>query len=425
MLSLRVACAAFFCTLPAFGQAAGEVSGPGLAIRAAKALTCALEGPQFINDAVLLVRDGRIEAIGPASETQIPEGYAVLDHGDRWIAPGMVDLHCHIAGPELFKGLNDINDAVFLTNPGLRVVPAVIPEHPDLRLSVAGGVTTVLYIPGSASNMGGQGVLLKTGFGKYEDMELRFPGSLKIAQAGNPERWSIGVGRSFMNWNTRATLTRGVAYAERRAASADEPRDPQYDIFPPLVSKEAQISVHTQIYQVVLMTCTMLAGEFGFDAYIDHGSFDGYRAAGIAQEMGVPAILGPREIVRTIAVPGRIVIDTDGKLLGMAAEYQKAGHKTIGFNTDSPIVPEQEFHVQAAVAVRYGFENDEMQALRGLTIMPAVAAGVEDRVGSLEVGKHADVLVVTGDPTDPRTVVERVFIEGRSVYDSAQEKRRW
>ena len=145
----------------------------------------------------------------------------------------------------------------------------------------------------------------------------------------------------------------------------------------------------------------------------------------LAQEMGVPAILGPREIVRTIAVPGRFVIDTDGKLLGMAAEYQKRGHKTIGFNTDSPIVPEQEFHVQAAVAVRFGFKNDELQALRGLTIMPAVAAGIADQVGSLEVGKQADLMIVTGDPVDPRTVVERVFIEGRSVYNTREEARRW
>ena len=425
MRVLGIATATLLLGLPVFGQAPGEVSGPGLAIRAQKALTCALEGEQFIDQAVMLVRDGRIEAIGPAAETAIPEDYVVIDLGERWIAPGLVDLHCHIAGPELFKGLNDINDAVYLTNPGLRVVPAVIPGHADLRLSVAGGVTTVLYIPGSASNMGGQGVLLKTGFDNYEEMELRFPGSLKIAQAGNPERWGIGVGRSFMNWNTRNTLRRGAAYAGARKADEGVERNPQFDIFPHLASKNAQISVHTQIYQVVLMTLTMLRGEFGFETYIDHGSFDGYRAAEKAQEMGVPAILGPREIVRTIAIPGRFVIDTDGKLLGMAAEYQKRGHKTIGFNTDSPIVPEQEFHVQAAVAVRFGMENDAMQALRGLTIMPAVAAGVADRVGSLEVGKQADVIVVTGDPVDPRTVVERVFIEGRSVYDNAEERRRW
>jgi len=421
----RVAWTSLLLGLPALGQAAGEVSGPGLAIRAGKALTCALEGRQFIDDAVLLVRDGRIEAIGPAAETPIPEGYEVLDERDRWIAPGLVDLHCHVAGPELFKGLNDINDAVYLTNPGLRVVPAVMPGHPDLDTAVAGGVTTVLYIPGSATNMSGQGVLLKTGFEHYEEMEVRFPGSLKVAQAGNPERWAFGVGRSFMNWNTRNTLQRGLAYARARAADPATSRNPQWDVFPDLLAKKTQISVHTQIYQVVLMTVTMLSGEFGFDTYIDHGSFDGYRAAEIAQEHGVPAILGPREIVRTIAVPGRFVIDTDGKLLGMAAEYQKRGHKQIGFNTDAPVVPEQEFSLQAAVAVRYGFENDEMQAVRGLTIMPAVTAGIADRVGSLEPGKQADVLVVTGDPADPRTVVERVFIEGRKVYDDREESRRW
>jgi imidazolonepropionase-like amidohydrolase len=417
---------AVLLTLPAVGGEAGAPSGPGLAIRAAKILTCAEEGPQFVDHGVVLVRDGLIEAVGPARTTEIPAGYEVVDESQNWIAPGLIDLHCHVAGPELFKGLNDINDGVYLTNPGLRVVPAVIPDHPDLRRGVAGGVTSVLYIPGSATNMGGQGVLLKTGFPKYEDMEIRFPGSLKLAQAGNPERWAMGVGRSFMNWNTRATIRRGASYArawaeyERGEGPRPEP-NPQLEVFRDLFAKRTQISVHTQIYQVVLMTCTMLAGEFGLDAYIDHGTFDGFKAAPVAEELGVPAIIGPREIARTY--PG--FVDTEGKIVGVAAEYQQRGHSRIGFNTDSPIVPEEQFPLQAAVACRYGFENEDMQAIRGLTIVPAVVAGIGDQVGSLEPGKQADLLVVTGDPADPRSVVRQVFIEGRRVYDMNTEDRRW
>jgi imidazolonepropionase-like amidohydrolase len=427
----RAATLTLALTLPALGGGeAGEASGPGLAIRAAKILTCAVDGPMVVDNGVLLIRDGLIQAVGPALDVAIPEGYEVVDEEGRWLVPGLVDLHCHIAGPELFKGLNDINDGVYLVNPGLRVVPAVIPSHPDLDRGVGGGVTSVLYIPGSATNMGGQGVLLKTGFEKYEDMQLRFPGSLKLAQAGNPERWAIGVGRSFMNWNTRDTIKRGQAYHQRwkKFESGEGPkpeRNPQLEIFHELFSKNTQVSVHTQIYQVVLKTVTMLAGEFGLDAYIDHGTFDGYRAAPIAEQEGVPAIIGPREIATTYNFPGRFVIDTDGAIVGCAAEYQKRGHTMVGFNTDSPIVPEEQFSLQAAVATRYGFENDDAQALRGLTIVPAMAAGIDDEVGSLEAGKHADVLVVTGDPADPRTVVERVFIEGRRVYDMSREERRW
>jgi imidazolonepropionase-like amidohydrolase len=430
----RAAIATLALTLPAVAseasEEAGRVGAPGLAIRSAKIVTCAVEGPMVIDNGVLLVKDGLIEAVGSARTIEIPDDYEVVDEGARWLVPGLIDLHCHIAGPELFKGLNDINDAVYLANPGLRVVPAVIPSHPDLDRGVAGGVTSVLYIPGSATNIGGQGVLLKTGFENYEDMQIRFPGSMKLAQAGNPERWAIGVGRSFMNWNTRDMLRRGRAYHERwtrfEAGEGPKPeRDPQLEIFHELFAKRSQISVHTQIYQVVMTTVTMLAGEFGLDAYIDHGTFDGYRAAPLAEEAGVPAIIGPREIMTTYNFPGRFVIDTDGKIVGCAAEYQRRGHTQVGFNTDSPIVPEEQFSLQAAVATRYGFDNDEGQALRGLTIVPAMAAGIADKVGSLEVGKHADILVSTGDLADPRTVVERVFIEGRRVYDMSREERRW
>ncbi len=404
---------------------AGSVGGPGLAILSAKVLSVPLEGPQVVDHALLLVRDGKIEALGPESELEIPEGYEVVDVGERWLAPGMIDLHCHVAGRSLFSE-NDLNDTVFLTNPGLRASAAVQPGIGTLERGVAGGVTTALYIPGSGSNMGGQGVLLKIGFQHYEDMELRNPGSLKLAQAGNPERYLWGVGRSFMNWNTRGTFRRGLAYAEQWKRHAEEgaprpERNVQFEVFRHLLEKTTQVSTHTQIYQVVLMTITRVREELGLDVYIDHGSFDGWRAAARAWEKGVIAILGPREISRSIP----FFNDNDGRVYGMAAQYQKEGHRMIGFNTDSPIVPEEELSLQAAMAVRYGLDTSNVEQVRGLTIIPAVAAGIADRVGSLEVGKDADILVVDGDPADPRSQVSVVWIDGQRVYDAERDGRRW
>lgn len=403
--------------------APGSLGGQGLALLASKALTVPPEGPQFVNDAVLLVRDGKIEAVGSAREVAVPADYEVRDVGENWLMPGLVDLHAHIAGQSFM--VNDINDMVFLTNPELRASSAVVPENPNLLRGVAGGVTTVLFIPGSGTNMGGQGVLLKTALDTYEEMEIRNPGSLKLAQAGNPERWLIGPGRSFMNWNTRNTFLRGLAYAKRWQAyekgEGEKPeKDLQFEVFRDLLEKKTQVSTHTQIYQVVLMTIEMVRRDFGLDVYIDHGSFDGWKVAGLAEEAGVPAILGPREISRHYTNFN----DTDGKILGMASQYQKAGHTMIGFNTDSPIVPEEELSLQAAMGVRYGMDNSRLEHVRGLTIVPAITAGIEDRVGSLEPGKDADVLVVSGDPADPRTSVESVYIEGQHVYDAALE-RRW
>jgi len=417
-----VALVAFSATV-ATGAAASTDASEGTAILAAKALVCELEGTQVIDNATLLMRGSKIEAVGPRDEVAIPEGYEVVDVGDSWLAPGMVGLHSHVGTPNPFFP-NDINDTVFLTNPGLRASASTVASNKALYRGAQGGVTSVLFIPGSGSNMGGQGVLLKTGPGGYEKNEIRNPGSLKLAQAGNPERWGYRPGRSFMNWHTRNTFRRGIAYAKswerHREGEGPEPdHDPQLEIFQALYEKRAQVSTHTQMYQVVLMTITMVREELGLDVFIDHGTFDGHRAAAHAERAGVPAILGPRGISR----PYGMFLDTDGKILGVAAEYQREGHTSVGFNTDSPIVPQEHLSLQAAMGVRYGFDSSKLDHVRGLTIIPAKAAGIDHRVGSLEPGKDADILVVTGDPADPRHEVEMVFIDGERVYDVDADMR--
>ncbi len=402
----------------------GERGGRGLAIRAAKVLTVPLEGVQFIDNAVVLVKEGKIEAVGPASSTGIPAGYEIVDIGDNWLMPGMIDLHSHIAGTF------DINDPVYLTNPGLRAATAVRPGDSKMLKGLAGGVTTILFIPGSATNIGGQGILYKTGVADYEGGVLRDPGSMKLAQAGNPERFLGGVARTFMNWNTRNTLRRGVAYAKKweayNAGTGPKPeRDIQFEIIRGLYEKEVQVSTHTQIYQVANMTLTMVAEELGLPVYIDHGTFDAWRTAPRAMKLGVSAIVGPR----VIDVPSYGFIRWSGsnpeKIGGCAAGYQEAGMEMIGFNTDAPVIPQEELQLQAGMGARYGFKYDKLQTVRGLTIVPAVTAGVAHRIGSIEPGKDADLLIVTGDPADPRTSVEGVYTNGQKVYDPQVQRRRW
>lgn len=97
----------------------------------------------------------------------------------------------------------------------------------------------------------------------------------------------------------------------------------------------------------------------------------------------------------------------------------------IGFNTDAPVLPQEELQLQAGMGARYGFKYDKLQTVRGLTIVPAVTAGIDHRVGSIEPGKDADLLIVTGDPADPRTSVEGVYTNGEKVYDPAITMRRW
>ena len=256
-------------------------------------------------------------------------------------------------------------------------------------------------------------------------MRVRDPGSLKIAQGDNPTRWGYRMGRGMMNHHIRGSVRRGVAYAMawRRYENEGGERPQRrldLDVYRDLFEGKTQISTHTQYYALVLYTLKILGEEFGLPVYIDHGSFDSYYLTPIAEELGVAAILGPREIM----VPRPPRFDTDGRIEGTAWGFQKLGHSLIGFNTDAPVVAAEELSLQAAMGVRYGFDDSDMQSVRGVTIVPAKVAGIDERVGSLEPGKDADIVVVSGDPMDPRSYVDRVFIEGELVYDRA-EGARW
>ena len=405
--------------------APGTVGGVGLALLTDKALVAEPEGRQVVDHAAVLVRDGRIERVVAQSEflAESQEAWEVLDVGSRWVMPGMVDLHSHVGGSR-----RDINDMVYQTNAGLRVAPTVIPANPALERPVAAGVTTVLYIPGSGTNMGGQGVLMKTAPTRYEDAVIRDPGSIKIAQGDNPTRWGYGMGRLLMNHHLRKTITQGLAYAkawedyESGVAPTAPERDIRLDVFRELASREIQVSTHTQYYQLVMMSILMLSRDYGLDAFIDHGSFDSYENAELAVEHDVAAILGPREVLW----PSPPRYDTDGRVVGCAWGFQSEGHPKVGFNTDAPVVPQEELPLQAAMGTRYGFDGSEMQAVRGVTIVPAEVAGLDGRLGSLEAGKDADLVVVDGDPVDPRSAVTMVFVAGVKVYDADEEgARKW
>ena len=404
--------------------------GPGLAIRAAKILTCAWEGEQVVDRGVLLVRHGKVEAIGRDGELEIPEGYEVVDVGERWLAPGMVEMHCHEAGVSLYTFVNDLNDTVYLANPGMRAAAAVEPGNHSMKMALAGGVTSVLYIPGSGSNIGGQGITTKSGHEEYEKNLIRSPGSMKLAQFGNPESWGPGVRMTFEQWNTRSTMRRGIAYAKRWIAHENgegpEPeRNISLDVFRDLVAGNIAISTHTQIYQVVLMTLTMVHDELGLPVFLDHSTIGGWLAGDLAEERGIPAICGPRSVDTTSRGFMNWSKNKHEGIRGVAAGYQERGHTQVGFNTDSPVIPQEELSLNGAMGARYGFDDSEMQMLRGLTIVPARAARIDHKVGSLEPGKDADVLVVDGHPGDPRTHMSIVFVDGERVYDAERDGRRW
>lgn len=386
---------------------------PRLALQVGKIITCA---GKPIENGTILISNGKIEAIGPRAQVKVPVGYTELDLGDKFAMPGLVDVHSHVGGS------GDINEMVYQTNPELRVLDVIKPNNEQLKVALAGGVTTINFIPGSGTNMGGWGTIMKTGPGTVEEVVVRSPGCLKIAQAGNPERsgGEVGSGRMGMNHVIREQLRVGMAYVREwdDYEAGKTTRKPRVDLrlenFKPLFHREIPILVHTQGYQVIQSTLRILHDEFNLKVIIGHACFDSYRLAEETKQRGIPVMSGPR-IFR--------YDNETGQIKGIVAEYAKRGVTFLGVNTDAPVVPEEELFFQATMAVRWGWTEDE--ALRGLTIEPAKALMIDKRVGSLEVGKDADILILTGSILDPRSYITQVLIDGRVIYDTKKDRRRF
>jgi imidazolonepropionase-like amidohydrolase len=398
---------------------------PGYAFRAAKVLP--ITAPPIL-DGVVVTKDGRIEAVGPASATPVPSGYELVDCGDAILMPGLVELHCHVASESF-----DLNDTVHPTNPEFRTLDLVGMEHDQIRAARAGGVSTTLYIPGSGSNMGGFGTLTKTWGRTPEEALVRFPGSLKIAQAGNPERGSGDLGTDMMGMSEgiRMTLLDGRRYWEQheawQAGRGEQPKfDPTLELLRGLFRHEYPVSVHTQIYQVVLQTLQQLRLELGLWTVVVHGTFDGYRLSEDLLTAGVPVAGGPRQYYfhpATGRFEGLLGNWSRGGLHGWRAPVAGLGPDGVGINTDSPVIPQEQLPLQAAMAVRLGLPHE--WALRGLTINPARFAGIDHRTGSLEVGKDADLAVWRGDPIDPRSHVETLVVNGTICYRRDPSRPLW
>jgi imidazolonepropionase-like amidohydrolase len=378
-----------------------------LAIRCGKVLS--MNGQdEIFSPGMVCVEDGKLSYVGPPKD--LGADVELLQAPEAWLAPGLVDLHTHIHT----GGWGDINDMVHSVNPELRASATVRPNNRAMQVACAGGVTTLFGIPGSGTNMGGFGVLYKTKTSpRFSDAVLASPGGLKVAQDSNPQRvagsFGFGNSRASMGWILEDICDRALA-AERHGRFDPALRDLQK-----VLTRELPILIHTAGSEGIANTARMWKNKYGTRCVISHGSFDGWKAAAAIAEWGVPVNHGPRTM--------DFYSSRNGRLNGTAAEYVKAGVQNFSLNTDSNVMPQEEFFLQGAMSAR--LVADPYQMLRALTIHPATVFGIEDRVGSLEVGKDADLVMYTGDPLDPRTHVERVWIEGAVEYVRERGRQRF
>lgn len=381
----------------------------GLALVVGKLLTLDAEERVF-DPGLVLVRGEKLAYAGAL--VAIPAGYERLDAPELWAFPGFVDLHTHIHG----AGWSDLNDMVRPLNPELRARPAIDPWEERLTNARAAGVTTLFGIPGSGTSLSGFGTLYKPERDVgYEAMVLRDPGGMKIAQNFNPQRGGGDLGASWsgLGWNLEYLNDR-VHAAATRPTEAGQATLPDWELenLARAHRGELPVLIHAASAEGIANAIRMWKLRYGMQAVVSHGCWDAWRAARFAAETGTPVNVGPR-------TENLLAMRREDRFVGIAAEYQKAGVPLVSLNTDSPVVPQEELFLQGTMSARRG--ADPYQMLRALTANPALAFQIGTRVGSLEPGKDADLVLASGDPLDPRTHIELVLIDGRVQYSRRED----
>jgi imidazolonepropionase-like amidohydrolase len=378
----------------------------------------------------VLVENGRIAAV--AADVDIPADAEVYDATGKVVMPGLIDAHCHVGifpdgiGWEYADG-NETTDPI---TPHLRALDAIHPDDPAFKELVAAGVTTVLTGPGSGNLVGGQWVCLKTvPKPNVEDMVLVESAGMKMALGENPKRAygeqkktpSTRMGNAAM---LRAALVDAQNYLEKwrqyeaelaeyetKLEAGDEEvkppklpdRDLKLEALGKVLRREMKARIHAHRADDML-TAIRIAEEFGLDLTLEHAT-EGYKIADTLAAKGIPVTAGPILFSREKYELREMTPKNPGAMA-------RAGVK-VAIQTDEMSAVKY-LTINAALAVREGMPEEE--ALRAITINAAEIIGVAERVGSLEEGKDADLVVFSGHPLDYATVVELVLVDGQVAF---------
>lgn len=409
---IRTACFAVVCVL-FFGVNGFSQSTPQ-AFKGAYILPVTGEP---IDNGILVVENGKITALG-GPNTNIPDNAEVHDVSGKVIMPGLVDSHSHI-------GEGDGGDRSSALHPDVRIMDAIDPRSDTFYKARAGGITSVNVMPGSGHLMSGQTVYLKLREANttedmllYLDDDKTIYGGLKMANGTNPIGRSGFPGtRAKSAAMVRDLFVKAQEYqAKIEAADGDESKMPARDIgmetLVEVLEGKRVVHNHTHRHDDIL-TAIRLSEEFGYKLVLQHVS-EAWRVADEIAEAGVPA-----SIITLDSPGGKLeVMDFSNK---NGAVLEKAGVLT-GLHTDDGITDSRLFLRSAALAIREGMSRQA--ALESVTIANAKMMDIADRTGSLEKGKDADFLILSGDPFSVYTHVEQTWVEGDKVFDRANEDQK-
>jgi len=353
----------------------------------------------------VLIRDGKIAAIG--TSIAAPAGAHIIDATGKDVIPGMIDNHSHIGARS-----NDLNDSPMVIGPQHRFLDALDLNDTDFADAVTGGVTTVVTGPGSGENVSGMAIVIKTFGDNLAHRLLLEKGGMKFAMgAKSRERYpttTMGVAASLRQYliKTQEYMATQKKFVDDGQKGTPPARDLGFEAMTDVLTHKTYVRAHVHA-ATDIMTLLRLKDEFGFELTLHHAT-EAYKVAAEVAKRGVSAVvlpLGPRIGITDDAMNGPYVL-------------WKAGVK-IALHTDAPVIDEKWLRLCAALVMRYGIPEEE--ALKMVTLNAAQIARVGDRVGSLEVGKDADVVIFNGAWYEPRSRVDMVVGDGKVIYDRSKE----
>ena len=360
----------------------------------------------------ILLTDGKIAAIGGGLTA--PADAAVFDADGLEVYPGFVDAHTHIGLDGYGIGYEgcDYNEMNDIWTPQLRAIDGINPRDPSLADARRAGVTCVCTGPGSANVLGGTFLAMKTVGNRVDKMVVRDPVAMKCAFGENPKRCyrdKCDSTRMSTAAFLRGALMQARDYgARKQAANGDITKMPAYnqklEALLPVLAREIPLKAHAHQANDIF-TALRIAREFNLRLTLEHVTEGHLIADELAGEKDVPMAVGP-------SLTFASKFELQNKSWSTPAVLTAAGCH-VSIITDSSVIPQQYLPLCAGMAIKAGM--DPFDALKAITINPAEHIGVADRVGSLEVGKDADIVITAGSPFEVLTEVKAVFIDGARI----------
>lgn len=364
----------------------------------------------------ILVEDGKITRIEPVLDGEAVREAEVLDASSLQVYPGFVEAHCHLGLDGYAIGFEgaDYNEMTNSLTPELSAIDGLNPQDESIRLAMEGGVTCVAAGPGSSNILGGTFAVYKTAGKRIDDMVVKEKAAMKCAFGENPKlcyKEKEIYSRMTIASRLRVILERAKEYLARKEAAGDDvlkqpAYDPKLEALLPVIRGEMPLKAH--VHQANdIYTAIRIAKEFQVGLALDHCTDGSLIADDLAKE-GYPVAVGPTLTHAT-------KFELKNKSFSTPGDLAKAGCQ-VSIITDSPVIPQQYLALCAGLAVKSGM--NEFTALQAITINAAKHIGVEDRVGSLEIGKDGDFVITDGDPMVSSTNIKYVLIDGKITYSA-------